>query len=671
MSNILEYTLNLKGNLDAKLLKIGINNEKQLEVWAKVERQVNSANNTMSKMGRSIGSMNERIAALRAQKEWIPSSNLEAIRATNREIKSLENEINKLEKLNGGRLSKWFNELKTSIPGLNMITNPLVMAGAATYKLTQYIGQSKQAYLEESVQVAKLSQVMGNTMQARENEIKSILDLASAQQKLGVIGDETQLAGAQELATYLTKSESLKKLMPAMNDMLAQQYGLNATQEQAVNIASMLGKVMDGQTGALSRYGYKFDEAQEKILKTGTEAERAAVLFDVVNSAVGGVNEQLAKTPEGALKQQANNLGDLQERVGKLYVMIEDTLMPVTAAVGEFFDKVISYFESGQDKIQKTISVIANVITSVFKGLWRGIKWVWNVFDGFLSGVRDGNPIMLGLATVITAVTAALVIFKAAQMASAAWAAIIVLWNNLQTASWWKLNAAMSANPIVWIVAGVIALVALITYLIVKLDGWRETWENLMSYLDLSWKMFKSSFELAWLQTQDTFLSGIELIKKAWYQLQALWDKEGAKAGLAKIENRQFERASEIAAARGKMAELTKQRDAIKVFQLKWNDTQLSDVVGGLKNSLGITSPSIPGANIDGGEDPAKDDNAISSTSNGIASGGTRNTEIHITLRNLVENISFSGGVGESVDEMKQRVEQAMLQVLNMAYATA
>ena len=64
--------------------------KKQLDTWAKVQKQVNSANDTMNKMGRSIGSMNERIAALRAQKEWIPSSNREAIRATNREIKSLE-----------------------------------------------------------------------------------------------------------------------------------------------------------------------------------------------------------------------------------------------------------------------------------------------------------------------------------------------------------------------------------------------------------------------------------------------------------------------------------------------------------------------------------------------------------------------------------------------------
>ncbi len=38
----------------------------------------------------------------------------------------------------------------------------------------------------------------------------------------------------------------------------------------------MLGKVMDGQTGALSRYGYSFDAIQEQILKYGTEAQRAA-----------------------------------------------------------------------------------------------------------------------------------------------------------------------------------------------------------------------------------------------------------------------------------------------------------------------------------------------------------------------------------------------------------
>lgn len=155
-------------------------------------------------------------------------------------------------------------------------------------------------------------------MGAREEDIKSIKDLCAAQQKLGVIGDEVQLAGAQELATYLGEKESLEKLIPVMNDMLAQQYGINATQENAANIATMLGKVMDGQVGALSRYGYKFDEVQEKILKYGTESERAAVLADVVKSAVGGMNAELAKTDIGKQKQLENKLGDIKEKLGEI-----------------------------------------------------------------------------------------------------------------------------------------------------------------------------------------------------------------------------------------------------------------------------------------------------------------------------------------------------------------
>ena len=37
-----------------------------------------------------------------------------------------------------------------------------------------------------------------------------------------------------------------------MNDMLAQQYGLNASQEQAQNITTMLRKVIDRQVGGVN-----------------------------------------------------------------------------------------------------------------------------------------------------------------------------------------------------------------------------------------------------------------------------------------------------------------------------------------------------------------------------------------------------------------------------------
>lgn len=211
------------------------------------------------------------------------------------------------------------------------LNNIYAAAVVVISKITSAVKEVNAAYNSQIEAEAKLSQVMRNTMGATARHVDGIKALTAAQQRLGVVGDEVQLAGAQELATYLTKTETLEGLIPIMNDMLAQQYGLNATQEQAAQIASMLGKVMDGQVGALSRYGYKFDKAQEKILKFGTEEQRAAVLAEVVGSAVGGVNRRLALTNAGRAKQLANNFGDLKEQLGQLGQIAAQKALPVAS----------------------------------------------------------------------------------------------------------------------------------------------------------------------------------------------------------------------------------------------------------------------------------------------------------------------------------------------------
>lgn len=148
-----------------------------------------------------------------------------------------------------------------------------------------------------------------------------------------MVGDDVQLAGAQELATYLELSSSLETLIPVMNDMLAQQYGLAASGENAANIATMLGKVMNGQTGALSRYGYSFTKAQEEVLKFGTEEQRAAVLADVVRESVGGMNAALANTPSGRLQQLNNTLGDIKESFGQAVTSVLTAFLPALNTV--------------------------------------------------------------------------------------------------------------------------------------------------------------------------------------------------------------------------------------------------------------------------------------------------------------------------------------------------
>ena len=211
-----------------------------------------------------------------------------------------------------------------------------------------------EAFNESAEAEAKLAQVMKNTMNASSAEIQSIKDLCSAQQALGVIEDDVQIAGAQELATYLEQSSTLKKLIPVMNDMVAQQYGYSASAESAANIATMLGKVMDGQTGALSRYGYKFDEAQEKILKFGTEEQRAATLAEVVSQSVGGMNAALANTPTGRMQQLKNTLGDIKESFGQAVMTIATTFLPL-------LNRVASMLASIAALANRVAQAIANV----------------------------------------------------------------------------------------------------------------------------------------------------------------------------------------------------------------------------------------------------------------------------------------------------------------------
>ena len=209
-------------------------------------------------------------------------------------------------------------ELKSHLVNFASLATGIDSLSSAVNSALGFVDDMARAYDIQAEAETRLEKVMRNTMDATDEQIQSIKDFCSAQQAIGVVGDEVQLAGAQELATYLTLKSSLQSLIPVMNDMLVQQNGLSSTGENAAQIATMLGKVMEGQTGALSRYGYKFDEAQEKILKYGTEAEKVAVLVDVVEESVGGMNEAMAKTPAGHMQQIVNTLGDMKEEIGGL-----------------------------------------------------------------------------------------------------------------------------------------------------------------------------------------------------------------------------------------------------------------------------------------------------------------------------------------------------------------
>jgi hypothetical protein len=333
--------------------------------------EVTAAQNDMNAALESgdVGKINEQYNKLKALVDKLEPEirqNTDEQRKFNDSVnQGTNNSQNLLEKISGmGRAFMGLQAVRIAVRGIRSAYG--------------FVTDAARDFSEQLSAQQRLAKVMQNTMGAGFGDFKEILGLAKSQQSTGVISAGIQIAGSQELGTYLTQSESLKKLIPVMDDMLAQQYGLNATQENAVVIATMLGKVMDGQTGALSRYGYSFDEAQEKILKYGTESERVAVLADVVSSSVGGMNEALAATPTGAFKQIQMDMDGMKNTIGgalqPALLSFYQTLRGVMANIAS--SGALDAFVNGIIFIMDLLGMLAQGVGAVIDFFVAGAKFV-------------------------------------------------------------------------------------------------------------------------------------------------------------------------------------------------------------------------------------------------------------------------------------------------------
>ena len=233
----------------------------------------------------------------------------------------------------------------------------------------------------------QLTTVMRQRMGATEEDIKKVNEVIGVQSKLGVIGGTIQKIGAQQIATFLKEKGTLEQLIPAMNDLLAQQKGLNATQEDARSVANLMGKAMTGQTSALRRVGITFSEAQENIMKYGTEQQRAAMLAQIITDNVGHMNAQLGKTDAGQLKQAEMQFAAIKVQIGEL--------------VSKWLPKI-------------TFAAQALTIVNSMISLGNSIKGATMVIANFGITTKAVNAVCIGFRASVVGLTAVTRVMQAA-----------------------------------------------------------------------------------------------------------------------------------------------------------------------------------------------------------------------------------------------------------------
>lgn len=274
----------------------------------------------------------------------------DAISKINKKVDDLNKEL-----VNWAATAQVFNQLGSMFTGLESAVDSLT-----------------SGYRAQSEELSKLKRIMRNTMDATDDEIESVRRLIKEQERKGVVSEEAQLAAAQELATYLTMSDSLEAIIPTMNNMIAQQLGMGASAESAAQIAMMLGKVMNGQVTALSRNGYAFSEAQQHILLYGDEMERAHVLCQVVDESVAGVNETMRQSDAGKILNISNAFNQVKDSVGQALNFLlpyVKTLSKVGQGVTGIMQLVSSY--NALSKTQGMVAINAKIEALALERLKR------------------------------------------------------------------------------------------------------------------------------------------------------------------------------------------------------------------------------------------------------------------------------------------------------------
>lgn len=278
------------------------------------------------------------------------------------------------------------DKLQKSIFNFNQAFSAWINITTTVSNLNSALSGLAGSYQAVELANTRLKTVMEERMNASQQDVKAVQDAIKAQTQLGILGGSVQKAGAQQVATFLTQREALVTLIPAINDLVAQQKGLAATEQDAQNIGNLFGKVMQGQTSALKRVGITFTEAQEKVLKMGTEQERAAMLAEVVTNNVGHMNQALGNTAAGSMKKFQNYLAGIKVKMGEMANSIQPILSMATSAV------VLASSAGGAVVAIKKMVTVFN-LTAVAANL-AGLKVLW---------LRTQNFILTGSFTATTA----------------------------------------------------------------------------------------------------------------------------------------------------------------------------------------------------------------------------------------------------------------------------
>lgn len=252
---------------------------------------------------------------------------------------------------------------------------------AAAALFETFVVDGVRASSETQVALNNLVQAMSRAGNAGRGTASDMEEFASGLQQVSAFGDDAIL-NAAALLENLTRldSQGLKKVTPAVMDFAAA-LGMDLN-----TAASLVGKALEGNVGALARYGIKVEEGTTKT-DTYNNVMKALGRF---SGAAAGQLDTLA----GAQARAMNNFSDFTKLIG-------DGITKNTAFVAVFneISKVLGGFtKDGQSSARTIRTLFAEMLT----GAIRVAEGVVSAFGAIMPvGIALTN-VFLGLGGAVT-----------------------------------------------------------------------------------------------------------------------------------------------------------------------------------------------------------------------------------------------------------------------------
>lgn len=378
-------------------------------------------------------------------------------------------------------------------------TEGLTRKALAVFSVAAVKGQIQKALEEFSNQYnaeVQLGVVMKNAGMDQK-AFDAIRDRASELESKTTFGGDTFVAGAAELGTYLKDPKALSAAMGTLANYAAGMGGPSVDQSQMVEYATQLGKALDGTYDGLKKKGFELSEAQQKIIETGTDMEKVAVINDVINQSWKGLAESYANTPTGKIEQFKNKIGQLYEAAGQKLV---GGVMRLLTAVTNLLDT-----------LQNTgaldgVCVVLNVIMGLLGYAADAVSWI-------AQAVVDNWPTVSAILTAIAIVLLPAMISRLLATVALANAPLIMMIALVALLISAAMDAGATIEDVVGFVGGLLGGLYAFGYNLIA-----DIWNFIATFAEFFANVFVDpigSIERLFLGLADSVLGVLEAIANA------------------------------------------------------------------------------------------------------------------------------------------------------------